>query len=158
MDKKNDKIVIQSVIRRDDVKISANVEEKYIFTTEDKIKLLYNEYNAATKYTGSILSQLGICLALWNSIITCDFKSIGAIGPEAVKTVFCVAAIASTIALGYTVVQRIRNRHKLTFEYFYNKIQGSEENHKVSLFQRMLERCKKKLFRIESDDSDGNRE
>lgn len=144
MAKKNDKNAIQSVIQREDAKVSANIEEQYIFTTEDKIRILYDEYNSARKYSDSIASQLGVTLTLLISLFTCDFKTVFGIKAEYICAFFIFATGLSLFILVYTIIHYWRNRHKLTFDYFFRKIQGKAGDDDASLLiNKVLETMNK---------------
>lgn len=145
MAKKNDKNAIQSVIQREDAKVSANIEEQYIFTTEDKIRILYDEYNSARKNSDSIASQLGITITLIVALLTCDFKTVFGIKAEYISAFFVFATALSLFILARTIIHYFRNRHKLTFDYFFRKIQGKAGDDMTSLLVNDVSETMKKM-------------
>lgn len=122
---KNNKAKIQTFIGREEVSIVANIEENCILTTEDKIKILYNEYNEARKYSGEFWTFLGLFIALLTSILTCDFKSILGLSESIVEAMFIVATVIAFILTMVALFQWIKNHKKLKFEYFIKQIQGN---------------------------------
>lgn len=122
--KKDNKAEIQTIIERTNANIAVNIEENYIFTTEDKVKILYDEYNSARKYSGDFLALLGIFLSLLISILTCEFKDLPFMNAAVVKTAFFLATIISFFLCIYSLVKWIRVRSKLKFDYFIKKLQG----------------------------------
>ena len=76
---------------RSDSKIAVNVDENYIFTTEDKIRILYDEYNSARKYSGDFLAFLGIFLSILITLVTCEFKDLSFMDASTVKALFVMA-------------------------------------------------------------------
>ena len=126
--KRDNKERIQTFIGRDDVSVVANIQENCILTTEDKIKILYNEYNEARKYSGEFWTFLGLFLSLLISILTCEFKSIFGISESVIEAVFILATFVALIFSICALVNWIRNRKKLTFEYFINQIRGDNSD------------------------------
>ena len=126
--KKNNKAKIQTFIDRDDVSIVANIEQNCILTTEDKIKILYNEYNEARKYSGEFWTFLSLFLALFTTVLTCDFKPFWVFSESVVEATY-VFATATTLALTLvSLVKWIINHKKLSFEYFITQIRGNDCN------------------------------
>lgn len=119
---------IKTIMNQTGAQISVNVSENYIFTTEDKIRILYNEYNSARKHSGNFLAFLGIFLSILITLVTCDFKDLPFMNAATVKAIFVMAMLLS---LGYCVhvgIQWKRNKDKLTFDYFFKKLQGEYPN------------------------------
>lgn len=102
--KKDNKAEIQTIIERTNANIAVNVEENYIFTTEDKVKILYDEYNSARKYSGDFLALLGIFLSLLISILTCEFKDLPFMNAAVVEAAFFLATIISLFLCIYSLV------------------------------------------------------
>lgn len=126
--KKNNKAKIQTFIDRDDVSIVANIEQNCILTTEDKIKILYNEYNEARKYSGEFWTFLSLFLALFTTVLTCEFKPLWVFSESVVEAAY-VFATATTLALTLvSLVKWIINHKKLSFEYFITQIRGNDCN------------------------------
>ena len=125
---KNNKAKIQTFIGRDDVSVVANIEENCILTTEDKIKILYNEYNEARKYSGEFWTFLGLFIALLTTIVTCDFKPVLGLSEAVVEAAFILATGASLGLTIWALVQWIRHHKKLSFEYFIDQIRGNNSD------------------------------
>lgn len=122
---RNNKAKIQTFIERDDVSIVANIEENCILTTEDKIKISYNEYNEARKYSGEFCTFGGLFIALLTAIVTSDFKSVFGVPPNVVEATFILATALSFVLTIWALIQWIRHHKKLSFEYFINQIRGN---------------------------------
>ena len=121
---KDNKFKIQTVIEREDVKCSANVEENYIFTTEDKIKILYEDYNAARKSSGDFWTCFSIFLTLVITLFTCDCKSFSFINEATIRAMFIISTFVSFVLCVYFATGWFRNRKKLKFSYFIARIKG----------------------------------
>lgn len=124
-EKKDIKDQIRTVIGNPIVSVSANVEEKYIITTEDKVKILYNEYNSAKTLSSNTLSWFGIFIALLIADFTCDFKSFWIFDSSTIKAIFYISTV---VFLGLSIksaIIYIRNKDKLSFKFFLNEITGN---------------------------------
>ena len=128
MAKQKTKEKIQTIMDRSDSKIAVNVDENYIFTTEDKIRILYDEYNSARKYSGDFLAFLGIFLSILITLVTCEFKDLSFIDASTVKALFVMALIISLGCCVYVGIKWVKNKDKLTFDYFFKKLQGEKPN------------------------------
>lgn len=125
---RNSKAKIQSFISRDDVSIVANIEENYILTTEDKIKILYSDYKEAGKYSGEFWTFLGLFIALLTTVLTCEFKSVFGLSESVIESAYVLATAITFLLTIKAVVQWIANRKKMSFEYFISQLQGNECN------------------------------
>ena len=119
---------IQTFIGRDDVSVVANIEENYIFTTEDKIQILYEKYNQARKSAGDFWTCFGIFLTLAVTLLTCDFKPFLFIDAPTVKAMFILSTIAVFVLCIFFAIGWFNNRKKLKFEYFISQIKGENAN------------------------------
>ena len=124
--KKDNKTKIQTVIDTSGVSLAANIDENYIFTTEDKIQILYNEYNQARKSSGDFWTFFGIFLTLLIALLTCDFKPFLFMDAATINAMFVLATIVSAVFCIIYAIGSIRNRKKLKFDYFIKKIKGDE--------------------------------
>lgn len=109
-----------------DSPIAANIEQSYIFTTEDKIRILYDEYNRIKKLSSDALSWLGIFIALLISDITCDFKSFWIFDSYFIRALFAVATALFCFLFLRSLLCWLKNREKLQFSFFINKLRGEE--------------------------------
>ena len=121
---KYNKAKIQTFIGRDDVSVVANIEENYIFTTEDKIQILYEKYNQARKSADDFWTCFGIFLTLAITLFTCDFKPFFFIDAPTVKAMFILSTIVAFILCIVFAVGWFNKRKKLKFEYFISQIKG----------------------------------
>ena len=117
---------IKTIMNQTDAQISVNVNENYIFTTEDKVKILYEEYNGVRKYSGDVLTYFGIFLTLIITLLTCDFKELPFIDASTIKAIFVLATILFGLLCICAVCKWFANKDKLTFEYFLKKLQGEK--------------------------------
>ncbi len=122
---RDDKEKIRSLIENTDTSITANIEENYIVTTEDKIRILYDEYNEVVKETGTPVGLSGILITLIISDITCDFKAIWIFSSDLVKAVFLVATVLFAILTIRSGWRYYTNREKLKFGFFINQLKGN---------------------------------
>lgn len=116
--------VIRTIINREGTSISANVEENYIFTTEDKIRILYDEYNDARRVTGEILSRFGVFLTLLIADLTCEFKPVWFLDAPTVKAVFYVMTLIFFASLIVACLSWLDKKEKLSFEFFISQVKG----------------------------------
>ena len=128
--RKDNKTKIQTVIDRNGVSLAANIDENYIFTTEDKIQILYDEYTKVRKGSGDFWTCFGIFLTLFITMITCDFKAVFFIDTPTIRAIFIISMLASVGFCVYFVLGWIKNREKLKFDYFIKKIKGDETDEK----------------------------
>lgn len=123
---KNNKAKIQAFIKRDDVSVSTNIGENCILTTEDKIKIVYNEYNGIKKYYGEFWTFLSIFITLFTTVLTCEFKSILGLPASVIWAMFILATISALGLTLYALIQWIINHKKLSFEYFISQLKGND--------------------------------
>ena len=126
--KKDNKTQIQTVINRNDVSVTANIEENYIFTTEDKIQILYEKYKQARKSDGDFWTCFGIFLTLAITLFTCEFKQFLFIDAPTVRATFILSTLVAFVLCIVFAVGWFNNRKKLKFEYFISQIKGENAN------------------------------
>lgn len=117
---------ILTIVNNTDAQISANIEESYIFTTEDKVRILYDEYNAIRKLSSDTMSWLGIFLALLIADLTCSFKTIWILNSSIIQAVFIVSTVVFFVLLVRSFLSWMRNRGKLKFSFFIEQLKGEE--------------------------------
>lgn len=128
MAKKQDvKNQIKTVIDQEGSTVSANITESYIFTTRDKVRILYDEYSQALKGSAGIGSYLGMIITLIITLCTCDFKGFLFFDATTMRSIVVCLLILFIFLTGKSIYKRIQNRKKLTFTYFYNQLQGKEK-------------------------------
>lgn len=108
------------------VKIHANVSQEILSITQDKLKLLLNDYKKEIASSLSFVSYGGILLTIITTLITTDFKNqfgvnatnwryfyifIG--GVAATKTLSGIGTIIKTLKKGYNpennIIEKIKN-------------------------------------------------
>ena len=117
---------ILTIVKSTDTTIAANIEESYIFTTEDKVRILYDEYNAIRKVSSDMLSWLGIFITLLISDLTCEFKQFWFFAPSVIRAVFLVSTILFLILFVRGLICWIGNKNKLKFNFFIDQLKGGE--------------------------------
>lgn len=116
--------ILQLINGLGDNSIVTNVQTTYIVTTEDKVKLLYKEYNEAQEKSNNMFSWFGILVALLIADITCDFKDISFIKAHTVSSFFNFATIICAILFLRSLFYWWKNRKKIEFEFFINQLKG----------------------------------
>ena len=106
--------------------VSANIDESYIVTTEDKAKLLYKEVNEVAGIKGVALGWLGILVTLIIADLTCDFKSIWKLSSECVRAIFIVGTVVIFVLLIGTGKKWFNNKNKLEYDFFIQQLRGNE--------------------------------
>lgn len=123
----DDKEKIRALIENKDISITANIEEKYVVTTEDKIRILYDKYNTSVRVSSNTLAWLGIFITILITDFTCSFKQIWIIPSEIVAGFFYV----STVFLGVATIRSIyvwsKKKKDLEFAFFLNQLKGDKQ-------------------------------
>ena len=127
MGENKDAVKILTIVNNSDAQISANIEESYIFTTEDKVRILYDEYNAIRKLSSDTMSWLGIFLALLITDLTCSFKTIWIFDSSIIQAVFFVSTVVFFILLARSFYSWMKNRDRLKFSFFIEQLKGEEK-------------------------------
>lgn len=127
MGENRDAVKILTIVNNSDAQISANIEESYIFTTEDKVRILYDEYNAIRKLSSDTMSWLGIFLALLIADLTCSFKTIWIFDSSIIQAVFFVSTVVFFILLARSFYSWMKNRDRLKFNFFIEQLKGEEK-------------------------------
>lgn len=124
--KQDDKNQIKTVIDQKDSMVSANITESYIFTTKDKVRILYDEYGKALRESSGIGSYLGMIITLIITLCTCEFKGFLVFDASTMRAIVVCLLIVFVLLAIRSIGQRFKNKSKLTFTYFYNELQGKE--------------------------------
>lgn len=121
--------LITALVQNTEHSFTTNVSESYITTTEDKVQILYNDYNGVVRTSGNTLGLLGVFITLIISDLTCNYHSVLMIDKSVVQAVFYLATVIFfilTIRSGYSW---FRNRSRLRFQYFVNQLKGSNSDY-----------------------------
>ena len=121
---KNSNEIKQLLYNLDENSIVTNVQTTYVITTEDKVRILYDEYSKVRKRTDNMLSWFGVFLTLFITDITCDFKDFYSIHAQTVTAFFYFCTFACAIFLVWRLIYWFKHKHELEFDYFFNKLKG----------------------------------
>lgn len=116
---------IQPVIGNPIVSVSKNIEQNCIITTEDKLHIIFDEYNSAKKASSDALGWLGIFVALLIADFTCSFHDVLFMDSATVRAMFYLATLFFFIRSIQSGINYLKNREKLSFDSFIGKIKGS---------------------------------
>lgn len=125
MEKKDTERIL-TIVNSSDTSIAANIDQNYIFTTEDKVRILYDEYNKVRKLSSDAIGWLGIFLTLLISDLTCDFNPFWIFSSEVISAVFLVSTILFFCLFVRSGYYWLRNKDKLEFPFFLEKIKGNK--------------------------------
>ena len=115
---------IMPIIGNSIVSVSKNVEQNCIITTEDKLHLIFDEYNNAKKQSSNALAWLGILITLIIADFTCSFRSIWFLDDATVRAVFYLSTFIVFCLFFRSGITYLKNKKKLSFSYFISKIKG----------------------------------
>ena len=121
---RNNEEILHLINGLGDNSIATNVQTTYIVTTEDKIRILYDEYNDVRKKADTMYGWFGILVALLIADLTCDFKDVIFINKYIVAAMFYLSTILCCAFFFYSLYQWHKNKKKLEFEFFINKLKG----------------------------------
>ena len=110
------------------VKVSKNVEQNCIITTEDKVHIIFDEYNNVKKSSSDALNWLGIFIALLVADFTCTFRPVWVFDASTIRAMFYIATLFFLFRVIKSGIIYLRNKEKLSFEFFLNKIKGEKDN------------------------------
>lgn len=119
---------ILTILNSSDASIATNIDQSYIFTTEDKVRILYDEYNRIRKQSSDTLSWLGIFLTLLITDFTCDFKTIWFLSSDLLKAIFIVATVLFFCLFCYSAKCWYTNKEKMDYPYFLEKLKGERDS------------------------------
>ena len=115
---------IKPIIGNPIVSVSKNVEQNCIITTEDKLHLIFDEYDNAQEQSSNALAWLGIFITLIIADFTCSFHSIWFLDDATVRAVFYLSTVIAFCLFIRSGIAYLKNRKKLSFDYFISKIKG----------------------------------
>lgn len=128
MAKKQDvKNQIITVIDQEGSVVSANIRESYIFTTKDKVRILYDEYSNALKTSKGIGSYFSMVVTLIITLCTCDFKNFWVFDATTMRSIIICLLLVFMFLTIRSIYGRIGNKNKLVFSYFFNQLRGKEQ-------------------------------
>lgn len=106
--------------------ITTNVEQEYIVTTYDKIKLILLECENYKKLSSSWWSYLGMTISFLFPCFTAEFKPFLGLDSTTIKTIFILMSIFWGVITIVSLIRRICNRKKIAIEYCANRIKNNK--------------------------------
>lgn len=106
--------------------ITANIEQEYIVTTYDKVKLILIEYEENKKLATSWWTYLGMMLSFLFPLFTAEFQPFWFFSADTIKTIFVLMSVFFGIVTLIAIDKRIKNSEKITIEYCVDKIKNSK--------------------------------
>lgn len=107
--------------------ITANVEQEYIVTTYDKVKLVLIEYENNKKLANEWWTYLGMALSFFLPIITAEFNEFWIFSAATLEALFLVLSFVFGGLTLVSIIRRIKNGKKITIEYCVNKIKSTKD-------------------------------
>lgn len=105
-----------------DSTIATNVEQKYIVTTYDKIKLILIDWEKSKKVATEWWTYLGMTLSFLTPIFTADFKDFLGLSAEFLRSLFIILSLGFGILTVVAVFRRILNRKEISIDSCVSKI------------------------------------
>ena len=105
-----------------DSTIATNVDQKYIITTYDKIKLVLIDWGKSKKVATEWWTYLGMTLSFLTTIFTADFKDFLGLSADFLRSLFIVLSLGFGILTVVAVFRRIHNRKEISIDSCVNKI------------------------------------
>ena len=121
---------IQPIIGNPIVKVSKNVGQNCIITTEDKVRIIFDDYNNARKASSNALSWLGIFVALFVADLTCTFRQVLFFDASTVRAMFYILTLLFFCFFIKSGTSYLKNKEKLSFEFFIKRIKGERDDAK----------------------------
>ena len=106
--------------------VTANVEQEYIITTYDKVKLILIECEENKKLATSWWTYLGMMLSFLFPLFTAEFQPFLFFSADAIKGIFISMSVFFGIITLIAVIKRFNNRKKITIDYCVDKIKNSK--------------------------------
>lgn len=105
-----------------DSTIATNVEQKYIVTTYDKIKLILIDWEKSKKVATEWWTYLGMTLSFLTPIFTADFKDFLGLSADFLKSLFIILSLVFGILTVVAIFRRILNRKEISIDSCVSKI------------------------------------
>lgn len=111
--------------------ITANVEQEYIVTTYDKVKLILIEYEDNKKLANEWWTYLGMAFSFFLPILTAEFNNFWVFSAATLKAFFLVLSVIFGGLTFISIIRRIKNRKKISIEYCANKIKSTKKEMQI---------------------------
>lgn len=105
-----------------DSTIATNVEQKYIVTTYDKIKLILIDWEKSKKVATEWWTYLGMTLSFLTPIFTAEFKDFLGLSADFLKSLFIILSLVFGILTVVAIFRRILNRKEISIDSCVSKI------------------------------------
>lgn len=107
--------------------VTTNVEQEYIVTTCDKVRLILIECEENKKLAASWWTYLGMAFSFVCPLFTAEFQPFLFFSADEIKGFFIFMSILFSILTSVGVYRRIANRKKITIEYCVDRIKNSKK-------------------------------
>ncbi len=105
--------------------ITNNVQQQFIVTTEDKIRLSLMEVEKNKKYVADRWSYLGMALSFLVPSLTAEFKGFGIINAVFLTTVFWLLSIIFSFLTVFAFIRYCKNKKNISIKYCLDLIKGN---------------------------------
>lgn len=106
--------------------VTANIEQEYIITTYDKVKLILIECEENKKLATSWWTYLGMMLSFLFPLFTAEFQPFLSLSADIIKSIFILMSAFFGIVTSIAIIKRIKNHKKISIEYCVDKIKNSK--------------------------------
>lgn len=102
--------------------IATNVEQKYIVTTYDKIKLILIDWEKSKTVATEWWTYLGMTLSFLIPIFTADFKDFLGLNADFLRSLFIILSLGFGILTLVAIIRRFRNNKEISIDSCVSKI------------------------------------
>lgn len=106
--------------------VTTNIEQEYIITTYDKVKLILIECEENKKLATSWWTYLGMLLSFLFPLFTAEFQPFLFLSADIIKSIFILMSVFLSVATFAAIIKRILNHKKISIEYCVDKIKNSK--------------------------------
>lgn len=107
--------------------ITTNVEQEYIVTTSDKIKLILIDWEKNKKLATEWWTYLGMTVSFLIPLFTADFKDFFGLNADFIRALFVFLSFVFGTVTIVAVIRRIKNRKKISVDHCVGKITNSNK-------------------------------
>lgn len=102
--------------------ITTNVEQEYIVTTSDKIKLILIDWEKSKKLATEWWTYFGMTLSFLVPLFTADFKDFLGLNAEFLKALFVFLSVVFGVITLISVIRRLWNHKVITIDHCVGEI------------------------------------
>jgi len=102
--------------------IATNVEQKYIVTTYDKIKLILIDWEKSKTVATEWWTYLGMTLSFLIPIFTADFKDFLGLSADFLRSLFIILSLGFGVLTIVAIIRRFRNHKEISIDSCVSKI------------------------------------